>query len=452
MRFSSLQEWLSWQEQLHLSEIDLGLSRVGLVAERLGLTTAKLKSAKIITVAGTNGKGSCVVTLEKLLLSAGKNVGTYTSPHLLQYNERVRVNGTAVADQLFCEAFEVIDQARGDVSLTYFEFGTLAAFWILKQAKLDVLVLEVGLGGRLDAVNIIDADIAVITAIDVDHSDWLGSDRETIGLEKAGILRPGVPLVYADSKPVASILNQAEKLSCECYVWNEDFVAEQKPGAQLSEITGLQWAPQILSWKGRSKAGAPLEYLELPGVVLPLLSVAAALQVVHILDIDWTLECLGTALSDTHLAGRNQLMQRDSVTFLLDVAHNPAAAMLLREKLTQLSAKPKKLFAILGMMADKDVAAALAPFIPIVDHWYCCDLPGFVRAAKASKLAEHLTPHSVAVTTCDSVKTAVEQVLPEATQNDLVLVLGSFITVAAAMPLLESRSVAASNRDVWPSE
>ncbi len=439
MRFSTLAEWLSWQEQLHLSEIDLGLGRVGEVADRLSLTTSQLKPAKIITVAGTNGKGSCVATIEKILVAAGIKVGAYTSPHLNHYCERIRLNGDMANEQDVCEAFAAIDKARGDISLTYFEFGTLAALWVFAKYKLDVLVLEVGLGGRLDAVNIVDPDIAVITTIDIDHSDWLGNDRENIGLEKAGILRPGVPLVYADDRPVPSIMNQAQKLVCPTYLWNQDFFAEQSVQVSEPQARGIGWMKQILTWSGKTNAGKDKQIEQLPGVSLPLLSVAAGLQVLHLLQRDWNKAVLVQGLTGLQLAGRAQLVENNGKHFLLDVAHNPAAAQLLRTKLTELMPKPARLVAVVGMMADKDIAATLEPFLPIVDQWYCCDLP-MPRAAKANVIAKILAEQGQNGRVCKSVGDALAIVSNEQGPNDLVVVMGSFITVGAAMAVINQQN------------
>ncbi len=249
MRFTTLADWLAWQETLHPNVIDLGLERVASVASRMGLGRP---ANTVITVAGTNGKGSCVALLESILDAAGYRVGVYSSPHLLRYNERVRVCGQEVDDAALCAAFERIDQARGATSLTYFEFGTLAALEIFAQADLDVAVLEVGLGGRLDAVNIVDADVALITSIDIDHVEWLGPDRESIGREKAGILRPAMPAVYGEADPPRSVLAQAESLAAPLHCLERDY--------RYSEATD-SW-----DWRSDSNSYTGLPLPNLPGV------------------------------------------------------------------------------------------------------------------------------------------------------------------------------------------
>ena len=227
MRFQTLDQWLAWQETAHRTAIDLGLERVGEVARRLGLTRP---AAPVITIAGTNGKGSCVAYFEAIHQAAGRRVGAYTSPHLLRYNERVRVAGLPVTDEALCEAFARIDTARGDISLSYFEFGTLAALEVFRQQTVDVILLEVGLGGRLDAVNILDADLALITSIGLDHVEWLGEDRESIGREKAGIMRAGRPVVCGDREPPGAILAHAASVGATLYRIGEEFDVELGEG------------------------------------------------------------------------------------------------------------------------------------------------------------------------------------------------------------------------------
>jgi len=257
MRFDTLDDWLSWQETLHPTEIELGLERVGTVLARLELTQPNFT---LITVAGTNGKGSSVAMLEAILLAAGYHVGSYTSPHLLTYNERIKLDGTPVDDAMLCESFERIDQARGayphdpavqEISLSYFEFGTLAAIDILHRAGVDVAILEVGLGGRLDAVNVLDADVALITAIDVDHCDWLGNDRETIGRERAGIMRAGRPAVCAGPLPPTSLLKHAAELGTPLSLIQRDFSITQQ---------GEQW-----DWRGAGQVWRQLPVPALSG-------------------------------------------------------------------------------------------------------------------------------------------------------------------------------------------
>ncbi len=427
-RFTTLADWLAWQESHHPSAIDLGLDRVREVAARMGILNPK---ARVITIAGTNGKGSCVATLESLLIAAGKRVGAYSSPHFLRYNERVRLQGQNSSDAALCESFARIDTARGDISLTYFEFGTLAAIDIFYRAELDYWVLEVGLGGRLDAVNIIDPSIAVITSIAIDHEAWLGSDRETIGREKAGICRPKIPCVCADENPPQSIKDIVTSLNCETYWWQKDF------GYQLAEGDSDDQAPESAVAFTRNNRFTTKAWQ------LPAPSVASALQVLEIegiigdtLSAEQVLNCI----EHVQLTGRMQKITRGNQVYILDVAHNPAACELLArnllsQNLTADGAK-KPIVAVTAAMADKDIAGMYSPLKNFVSHWWCCDLAGNNRAATADKLKQDLMVLGVARESIN-IAEGVASALDAASEMDaVVVVFGSFFTVAAAFEAL----------------
>ena len=410
-RFNTLAEWLAWQESHHPSAIDLGLERVRIVAERLGVLSPK---ARVITIAGTNGKGSCVATLEALLSAAGKRFGAYTSPHFIRYNERVRLQGQPVTDAQLCDTFARIDEARGDISLTYFEFGTLAAMDIFNREPLDYWLLEVGLGGRLDAVNIVAPNVAVITSVAIDHEAWLGSTREVIGAEKAGICRANAPLVCADSAPPESVRNQVEQLGCPALWWGKDF------GVKDNTL-----------W---TSAGLKLSTAE---VHLPLPSVAAAIQVCELEG------CLPQAqlvnvIEAVQLTGRMQLLPAGNLSLLLDVAHNPASAEMLAAELKRRSFKPMP--AIIAVMADKDLKGVLAPLIPWVSHWHCVLLSDNPRAAQPDAVAtvlQQLQVSDKAITVGGTMASAIDDLQQQDFAAQQALVFGSFFTVAEALSYCE---------------
>lgn len=418
MRFTSLEAWLAWQENCHPREIDLGLDRIRQVAKHMGLLQP---CATVVTVAGTNGKGSCVTMLERLLLAQGKTVGAYTSPHLLRYNERIRIGGIAASDDDICAAFAAIDQARGTTSLSYFEFGTLAAFWLFRHYQLDYWVLEVGLGGRLDATNILDADVAVVTSIAIDHQQYLGSDRETIGREKAGIFRLGKPVVCADRPPAQSVLDYAEALECPLYLAGQAF----------------DWQVEGDHWLLNLSIDGCAQSLELPVPQLPLPSVAAAFQVLMLLGQLHDLDVVAKVCETTGLAGRFQQVLCEENPVYLDVAHNPAAAEFLAQRLQ--AQQLKNLGIVAAMMADKDIEASLRPLQPFVHHWWLAGLPHIARAAHPNVLYDILKRLGVnesRITIATSVEDAVTEALNGGLQQhqcEALLVTGSFYTVSAAL-------------------
>lgn len=420
MRFESLSDWLDWQETLHPSEIDLGLDRVSQVLSRLEQTHPAFV---VVTVAGTNGKGSSVAMLHSILMECGLRVGTYTSPHLLRYNERIQINGQPVDDQTLCESFERVDQARcagkQAISLTYFEFGTLAAIDILQRAEVDIAVLEVGLGGRLDAVNVLDADVALITSIDVDHENWLGRDRETIAREKAGILRPGKPAICSDPNVPASLTTYAREVEAELYLLGQDFT--------------IQSGKDSWSWQGVDHRLSNLPYPSLPGE-FQLVNAAGVLAVLEQLQKKMpglSAACereVSRGLQNVHLPGRFQVIPGEPVQ-ILDVAHNPQAARVLAESLLRLPCQGKTR-AVLAMLADKDIAGVVASLRDRVDHWYLASLD-VPRAATAHQLEEVLIGQPTQV--FENPLAAYQAAKRDSKAQDCIVVFGSFYTVAAAL-------------------
>ncbi len=419
MQLSSLNDWLGWLETRHPQEIDLGLERISGVAQRLQLLNP---SAQVVTVGGTNGKGSCVAATAALLRATGLNVGVYTSPHLLHYCERICINGALATESEVCAAFEKILQACESTSLTYFEFGTLAALEIFRARQVDVIVLEVGLGGRLDAVNIIDSDVAVITSIDLDHQDWLGNDRESIGQEKAGIMRPHKPTVCADPSPPNSVLTTAENLSVQWQCVNEAFGFSSEDG---------YW-----NWWGVNQSGARIELIRLPLPTLPLPSVAAALQAVNLLGVELRSLSCGKLLADIQLPGRFQQLRYHDRRFILDVAHNPAATQYLARRL-QSQDISGRIIAIVAMMADKDRSNSLGNLTHLINAWYLADLSWVPRAATLAHLEQDLQQLTVPIAGCGTVAECIEQAVSVAQAEDVILIFGSFYTVAAALAIMQ---------------
>ena len=412
-RFSSLNDWLEWQETLHPSTIDLSLERVGQVADRL---QCRAPAKVVISVAGTNGKGSSVAMLEAILLRAGYRVGCYTSPHLFRYNERLRLQGEPISDSALCESFARIDHARGENTLTYFEFGTLAALDIMARESLEVALLEVGLGGRLDAVNVVDADAALITSIGIDHTAWLGRDRDSIAREKAGIMRPAKPAVCGDADPPASLIAEADRIGALWRVLGTDFSIKQ---------AGRRW-----HWQGQRS-----RYRDLPEPALTgthqLANAAAVLMVLEMLRecLPVTQAAIESGLKWVRLPGRIQTVP-GRVEQVLDVSHNAQAAQALADALRQ-RPLPGKTHAVIGMLQDKDTESFVRVLEAAVSRWYLVGLQTD-RAATAQQLAQRLA--SVVgmerVTTCESVAGAFKRLNAEVSPGDRVLVCGSFYTVA----------------------
>ena len=406
---SPLATWLSYLEHLHSKTIDLGLARVSEVAQRM----AVMKPAPFVfTVAGTNGKGTTCRTLESVLMAAGYKVGVYSSPHLVRYTERVRVQGEELAELAHTTSFAEIEAARGEISLSYFEFGTLSALWLFQQARLDVVILEVGLGGRLDATNIVDADVAVVTSIALDHTDWLGPDRESIGREKAGIFRPGKPAVVGEPDMPLTIAE----------------VASDKGARLLRRDVDWQYDAREQGWSFRDRQGA-LSDLPLPQVPLP--NAATAIAALRASGLKVNEQALRDGVQNAMLPGRFQIIS-DAPRTILDVAHNPHAAAYLAGRLKTLS-KTGRVLAVIGMLHDKDIAGTLANLQTEVDDWYCAPLEG-PRGATAEQLLEHLRTGKVYISVAQAWHAAMADARPE----DTVLVCGSFHTVAHVMEEIDA--------------
>lgn len=454
----NLHEWLDFIQRLHPSEIDMGLDRLRQVAQRLGLVRP---AALSIVVSGTNGKGSHVATIDQMLRELGYRVGTYTSPHLLHYNERVCIDGVPVADEPLIRAFAAIEAVRGDISLSFFEFGTLAALLIFGEENLDVAILEVGLGGRLDAVNLVDADIAVISSIGLDHQDWLGDTREAIAAEKAGIFRPGIPVVCSENDPPASLLAKAAELGCELYLRDRDFTLDVE-GAHPDDAGqgAATW-----QWRGQDgrQGSVSLGPLPIPG--LALTNVAGGLQVVclalnspqlnaasaeHPLNQqpaagdgqalqERLLSTANDVLSRLQLPGRQQrALSPRGQPVILDVSHNAEAASALASTISQWrgSHRDGKVHLVLAMMHDKDHASYYHALENQIDFWYIAhfDLPRCMAArllyatllAAGAQPANLIQGASAAEAFCDACERAGE--------GDLIVVSGSFFTVSEVMP------------------
>ena len=416
-RFNTLTDWLTWQETLHPRKIDLGLERVASVAERLQLLHPNFT---IITVAGTNGKGSSVAMLETILLAAGYHTGAYTSPHLQCYNERIRIGGQEIDDASLCSAFAAVDEARGAVSLSYFEFGTLAALYLFSQASLDVVMLEVGLGGRLDAVNILDSDVALITSIDIDHCAWLGKDRETIGREKAGILRAARPAVCSDASPPRSVEDRARELGVTWFGLGEQY----------------HYQALASSWDWQGAAGSSFEGLPLPA--LPgshqLDNAAGVLMVLEVLSDRHPVPraAVEKGLRWVTLNGRCQVFS-GAVERVFDVAHNTASAAslcrLLRDR-----AVDGATYLVLGMLDDKDIAEFTLALADCVDYWYLVSLGGD-RGLTAAQLHDrmHRLQDDRRVRCFADTAAALQQAGMDAVSGDRIVATGSFVTVAEAL-------------------
>lgn len=418
---SPLSVWLSYLEHLHSSAIDMGLERVGKVGKILDVLRP---APKVITVSGTNGKGTTCHMLESILMASGLKVGVYSSPHLVRYTERVRIQGKELSETAFCDVFAQIEQARGDTSLTFFEYGTLAALKLFQQAELDVVILEVGLGGRLDATNIVDADIAAITSIALDHTDWLGSDREHIGHEKAGIFRKNHYAVVGEPDMPGSIA----------------LVADEKQAKLFRRGTDWSFSVDGEHWHWRS-ADQQFEKLPIPNI--PLANAATAMAVVRCLlksedNISQAIthQSIVAGMARAQLPGRFQIISQQPLV-IFDVAHNPHAAGYLVEKLAQLPRQSDTTVRlVIGMLGDKDIAGTLTTLAGQTDKWYIAPLNEF-RGASANVLAQYLEEPAV----FDSVEHAWQQAILDAKANDIVVVCGSFHTVAHVMELLEKESV-----------
>lgn len=424
-RPSSLPGWLAYLETLHPKPIAMGLERVAAVASRLGIRLG----CPVITVAGTNGKGSTCAMLEAIYRHAGYRTGLYTSPHLLRFNERVRIGRETVGDEALVAVFDVVETARSrapEVSLTYFEFTTLAALLLFRQANLDVLILEVGLGGRLDAVNVVDADVAVITTIDVDHVEYLGPTREDIAREKAGIMRAGRVAVCGEPDPPESLLARARSIGATLWRIGREYGYHAQ---------AMQWRYQ---GPGGARYGLPQPALRGTYQIANAATVLAAVDALRE-RLPVSAGAVRDGLVHVELAGRFQVLP-GRPTVVLDVAHNPHAARALADALGSMGYFPRSL-AVFGMLADKDIDGVIAAMRPRIDLWHVATLPG-PRGATAGELARRLREAGVAdtaVRSFDSIAQAFGAARAEAQETDRIAAFGSFLTVAAALDAARTR-------------
>lgn len=428
--FLNLNAWLNYLESAHPVGIDMGLLRIGQVKDQLGIRF----DVPVITVGGTNGKGSTCALLESVLIEAGYKVGCHTSPHLLDFNERARINGESASDEAILKHFNIVEQARlgldSPVSLTYFEFTTLAILSLFAASDLDVIILEVGLGGRLDAVNIIDSDCAIVTSIDIDHAAYLGNDRESIAFEKAGIFRSNKPAICADPVPPQSLISHAEKIGADLWLQGRDY--------------NFQGDQQQWGWAGRGKRFSGLAYPALRGAnqILNASAVIAALMSLRE-KLPISAQDIRSGFAFVDLPGRFQVIPGKPTT-VLDVAHNPHASSALAQSLGNMGYFPYT-HAIFGAMADKDIKGVIKPMLDLVDFWHCADLP-IERAAKAEELKKILEDCGVKNTKDSGVDCykdpafAFQKTLENVGENDRILVFGSFFTVAGVMAFRKSQA------------
>lgn len=421
----SLGDWLTYIETQHGRSIDLGLERVARVRDALGLKS----SAVIITVGGTNGKGSTCAMLEAMLRAAGYRVGLYTSPHLLRYNERVRIDAVEVNDAELCRGFQAVEQARGETSLTYFEFGTLAAWVVFASTELDVIILEVGLGGRLDAVNVFEPDCAIVTGVAMDHMDYLGDTREAIAYEKAGIFRPGKPAICGDPVPPQSLVDHGNAIGADLRISGRDF--------------GFSGDKTQWQFRGVRQRRSSLAYPALRGAN-QLLNAASALAALEALEarLPVPMQAVRQGLMLVEIPGRFQVLP-GRPAIVLDVAHNPQATAVLADNLSNMGFFPDT-WAVCGMFGDKDVAGSLRSIASRVDHWLLCGLPG-PRAASVSELASVVQRlcaelgSSASIATFNDPAGALQAAQAGAKEGDRIVAFGSFLTVAGVMQALDTK-------------
>jgi len=423
----SLDDWLSWQETLHTTEIDLGLERIRQVASKLDCLTP---SFPIITVAGTNGKGSSVALLESILIAQGYKTGSYTSPHLLVYNERIKLNALHASDKQIINAFEKIDKARGDISLSYFEFGTLAAVLIFSEQNVDVAILEVGLGGRLDAANLWDASLALITSIAIDHENWLGNDRETIAKEKSGIMRTDTPVISGDLNPPKSIKTEAKRIGASLFQINKDF------SFKSIDTNYWQW-----SWPANDKnSNYTLPHSALNGEyqLNNAATVIAGLQAIQQL-LPVSLDAIKQGLESVSIIGRLELLSQ-SPDWLIDVAHNPHSAKALSKYLIQHPTSGKT-YALFSMLKDKDIKEVLATMNQHIDEWHIFELEGS-RGISLSALKQLMkkAPVTGDIISHDKCSKAIKKLKKHIKNKDKVVAFGSFLVISQVIEYWESKS------------
>jgi dihydrofolate synthase/folylpolyglutamate synthase len=434
----SLAEWLAHCERLHPTTVDMGLQRVAAVRDRLGLRF----DVPVITVAGTNGKGSTCAMIESIARQAGYRTGLYLKPHLVHFEERCRLNGESVAAAELLPHFAAVEAARGELTLSYFEFTTLAIARCLSQAAVDLVILEVGLGGRLDAVNAFDADAVVITSIAIDHVEYLGSDRESIGREKAHVMRPGRPAIVADPQPPASVLAYGEQIGADLWLVGRDFVhdGDRQQWRWASQHAGVERRYHSLAYPALRGAN---QLLNAAGAIAALESLRDRLPV--------TAQAVRTGLALVELPGRFQIVPGQPA-LVLDVAHNPQSVAALAQNLDAMGFF-RRTHAVFGAMRDKDLTAILARMQPLVDHWYFCDLatPRAARAADLAALPRPATPgREVTVSTHASAPEALRAAAAAADPADRIVVFGSFYTVGGVLEAGLPRFPAAHASAVHP--
>lgn len=408
MKFSTVSSWLDWIARIHFQEIELGLDRVKQVAARLDVLSP---NCPVIIVGGTNGKGSTVFAIEAVYLKAGYSVGSFTSPFLFTINEEIKINSIPVSDHELMQAFATIEEIRKEISLTPFEFHTLAALLIFSHHPLHLWILEVGLGGRLDAVNMLDADVSVITSIDIDHADLLGHTREAIGFEKAGIARTNKPLICGDINPPISLKNYAQHIHAEYFYQTHDFF-------YLEHEESWDWQYQEIIYDKLPYNNLKIENLSTACMVITLLQSVLPIEVIHIRQ----------AFSKLQLPGRIQVVIKDNIKHIFDVAHNPAAINYLAKRLTTISGG--KNLAVFSMLADKDILQSILAIAPHIDDWYIAPLKT-KRAASIEQLKKYFHEANINnINFFSSIPEAYQQALEEVEMQDQLIIFGSFHTVA----------------------
>lgn len=420
----SLADWLCYIEQSHpIHQIELGLDRVQHVADKAQLHQLP---GKTVLLAGTNGKGTTARCIEQMLLAQGASVGVYSSPHLLHFNERLRINGADVEDALWVNAFKYVETLRADTALTYFEFTTLAAFYVLRQQQVDYCIIEVGLGGRLDATNIIQPDVSVITTVDLDHQEWLGPDRETIGREKAGVFRAKGATVIAELQPPSSVLAHAAELNCQTLLVNRDYfysITTPEYPVTAEQLT------ESWSWQGPGTL-----FTGLPIPAIPLQNAACCLAVLLQLNCMPDEKIIKQVLATISMPGRMQWLQQQPA-IIVDVAHNPQSARYLAEQVTKLKPRYRRVLAMAGMLKDKDLQQTLLPLTSLFDQWHLVSLSG-VRGATAEQLGAVL-PSETLTEFHDSPQRAFTMLRAQLKPDELLVVFGSFMTVSAVLTVAQ---------------
>lgn len=417
---STLQAWLHYIEALHPKTISMGLERVSVVKQRMRLSPA----FPIITVAGTNGKGSTCAMLTSIYRQAGYRVATYSSPHILRYNERVCLDGVQVSDDDLCRAFLAVELAREEIELTYFEFGTLAAMWLFMQSNVDVAVLEIGLGGRLDAVNAFEPDCSIITSIDLDHTEYLGNTREEIGYEKAGVYRTGKPAICGDHQPPATLTQHAQSIGANLWLVDHDFTWTHRLGEEIWSYVSSTFNAQVLPVPALA---GEYQFDNASCVITAIGCLQTRLPV--------SVEAISLGLSTVTLMGRYQCL-RHHPDIILDVAHNPHAAHALRQNLRQFSKASGKTIAVFSMLADKDIKHVVEVLADSIEHWFVAGLQ-HPRAAPIKDLVaivQGVVPTDK-ILAFESLTEAYRQACLVATENDRIIVFGSFFTVSEVLML-----------------